>query len=60
MTRIIVYCTAVMNGVTQKNAFARTLFNFAYNYKLKQVEKSRAAPILGIAPNFIIYVFYKL
>lgn len=37
---------AVMSGVQQKNAFARTLFNFAYEYKLKQVEKSLPTPIL--------------
>lgn len=35
-----------MSGVAQKNAFARTLFNFAYDYKLKKVEKSQSTPIL--------------
>ena len=37
---------AVMSVVAQKNAFARTLFNFAYDYKLKKVEKSESTPIL--------------
>jgi len=37
---------AVMSGVAQKNAFARTLFNFAYDYKLKKVEKNQSTPIL--------------
>jgi len=38
---------AVMSGVQQKNAFSRTLFNFAYEYKLKHVEKSLPTPLLG-------------
>ena len=36
-----------MSGVQQKNAFSRTLFNFAYEYKLKHVEKSLPTPLLG-------------
>ena len=43
VTRIL----AVMSGVQQKNAFSRTLFNFAYEYKLKHVEKSLPTPLLG-------------
>ena len=35
-----------MSGVAQKNAFARTLFNFAYDYKLRKIEKSQSTPML--------------
>ena len=35
-----------MSGVAQKNAFARTLFNFAYDYKLRKIEKSQTTPML--------------